>query len=88
MGADNHQALRDKVAAEYGIAQYRRYAEKEVPGLIGHEISWYKRHRKAGKILYVRDPGNGIFYFGYMLCDILILGKDAVNRNEPPPGAT
>lgn len=79
--------MREKVAAEYGIALYRRYREKEARGIVGYEASWWKRHRKAGNIPYVEDPGGGIGYFGYMLCDILILGKDAAQRDrggEPP----
>lgn len=86
MPADNHQQLREKVAAEYGIALYRRYREKEAAGIVGYEAAWWKRHRKAGTIPYIQDPGGGIGYFGYMLCDLLILGKDAnKRRDEQPP---
>lgn len=74
--------MREKVAGEYGIALYRRYREKEARGIVGYEASWWKRHRKAGNIPYVEDPGGGIGYFGYMLCDILILGKDAARRDQ------
>lgn len=77
---DNHQKIREEVAREYGIALYRRYREKEAAGIVGYEAAWWKRHRRAGNIPYVRDAGGSIGYFGYMLCDILILGKDAVKR--------
>lgn len=82
--------MREKVAGEYGIALFRRYREKEARGLVGYEASWWKRHRKAGNIPYVEDPGGGIGYFGYMLCDILILGKDATRRDrgDEPQAAT
>lgn len=82
---DPHQKLREQVAKEYGIALFRRYREKEARGLVGYEASWWKRHRKAKNIPFVEDAGGSISYFGYMLCDILILGKDAVRRNDEDP---
>lgn len=72
------------MAAEYGIALYRRYREKEAAAIVGYEAAWWKRHRKAGTIPYVQDAGGGIGYFGYMLCDLLILGRDAVKRKDDP----
>lgn len=86
---DDHQKLRENVAAEYHIALYRRYREKEARGLVGYEASWWKRHRKAGNIPFIADAGGGISYLGYMLCDIIILGKDAVRvppETNPPVG--
>ena len=83
---DKHHALREQVATEYGIALYRRYREKEARAIVGYEASWWKRHRKARNIPFIEDAGGGIAYFGYMLCDILILGKDAVQMPlEPRP---
>ena len=78
--------MRENVAREYKIALYRRYKEKEASSIVGYEATWWKRHRKAGNILYVQDPGGSIAYFGYMLCDLLILGKDAVKRRLGPDG--
>ncbi len=75
---DEHHDLREQVATEYGIALYRRYREKEARAIVGYEASWWKRHRKARNIPFVEDAGGSIAYFGYMLCDMLILGKDAV----------
>lgn len=84
--------MRENVAREYGIMLYRRYREKEAASIVGYEATWWKRHRKKGTILYVQDPGGAISYFGYMLCDLLIFGKDAVKRrlgpdSEPEGGA-
>jgi hypothetical protein len=78
---DEHQKMREDVAKEYGIALFRRYREKEARGLVGYEASWWKRHRKAKNIPFIEDAGGSISYFGYMLCDLLILGKDAVRRD-------
>lgn len=74
--------MREHVAKEYGIALFRRYREKEARGLVGYEASWWKRHRKAKNIPFIEDAGGSISYFGYMLCDLLILGKDAVRRDD------
>jgi hypothetical protein len=74
--------MREQVAKEYGIALFRRYREKEARGLVGYEASWWKRHRKAKNIPFIEDAGGSISYFGYMLCDLLILGKDAVRRDD------
>lgn len=76
--------MRENVAREYGISLYRRYREKQAADIVGYEATWWKRHRKKGTIPYVEDPGGGISYFGYMLCDLLILGKDAVKRRLGP----
>lgn len=85
---DKHQELREKVAREYNIALYRRYREKQAAQIVGYEAAWWKRHRKAGTIPYIRDPGGNIQYFGYMLVDLLILGVAAVNRpKEDPPNS-
>lgn len=69
--------MRENVAKEYGIALFRRYREKEARGIVGYEASWWKRHRKVKNIPFIEDAGGNILYFGYMLCDLLILGKDA-----------
>jgi hypothetical protein len=78
--------LREKVAAEYGIALYRRYREKEAAGILGYDVSWCKRHRRRGTIPFIQDPGGSIGYFGYMLCDILILGRGALGKKGDPDG--
>ena len=77
--------MREKVAAEYGIALYRRYREKQAATIVGYEATWWKRHRKKGSIPFIQDPGGGIGYMGYMLCDIIILGKGAVKVAEKAP---
>lgn len=83
--------MREQVAGAYGIVLYRRYREKEARGIVGYEASWWKRHRKAKNIPFVEDAGGNISYFGYQLCDLLILGKDAVRHDndddDGPSGA-
>lgn len=76
--------MRENVAQAYGIVLYRRYREKEAARIVGYEATWWKRHRKAGNIKFVQDPGGSINYFGYMLCDLLILGKQAIHRPREP----
>ena len=80
---DDLQKKREGVAAEYGIAIYRQYSEKQAAPLIGTSYDTLKRKRKLGHIAYVDKGEDSVGYVGYMLIDFLLFGKKSVEQ-EPP----
>jgi hypothetical protein len=81
------EAMREKVAVEYGFALYRQYGEKQAAGFIGIDLSTLKRWRrnaiaKSLDFPFVRFGVDGVRYMGFHIADIILKGTDKW-PNEP-----
>lgn len=76
MTPQERQEMRAAVAAEYGIALYRKYSEKEAFVFIGVDYTTLKHWRAAGKVPHVKMGDRNVAYMGFQIADIILFGTD------------
>ena len=71
---EDHNKLREAVAAENGFALYRQYSEKEAARFAHVDPSTLKRWRRKALVSYIRFGSNGVRYLGIHVADLIIRG--------------
>lgn len=79
---DNHEKMREKVAEAYGLSLYKQYTTKELARFVKIDLATAKRWKLKSLIPFVSMPSGGVRFFGYMIADIIILGKEAVKWQD------
>lgn len=81
-------ALREAVAAEYGISLFKRYSEAEAANFLQIDHTTLKKMRRAGKVPYVALGERLIRYLGIDIVDLILFGdkwrdiKDASSKSD------
>jgi len=77
ISAEALQKLRQAIAAEYEIALYRQYCERDAARFWSVDVSTVKRWRRQSQLPFIEMPNGGIKYFGFHIVDVLLFGKGA-----------
>lgn len=73
---EEYISIREAVAREHGITLYKQYSEPQAAHFLDVDLSTLKRWRRAGMVPFVNMGQRQLRYFGFMVCDIMILGAD------------
>ena len=85
---DDLEKKREAVAAEYKLALYRQYTEKQAAAFVGLDYTTLKKKRAKGQIPFIDKGGGNVAYMGFHLADFLLFGTLAVRMHQPPPNTS